>query len=274
MRKKYAIPEMQCIASGLRVDIIKMLAQAGSGHPGGSLSMVELLVALFFNVLTIDPENPTWEDRDRFHLSKGHGCPALYAVLAKLGYFPPEELCNLRQLGCLLQGHPHPRTPGIDVASGSLGQGLSVACGFALASRLDKKDNYTFTLLGDGELQEGQVWEAAMFAAHYRLDRLIAVVDHNGMQIDGALEDVMNIQPLVKKWESFGFYTIEVDGHDIAKILDSFQNAKAAKGKPKVIIAKTVKGKGVSFMEHNVGFHGKAPNADETDKALKELGGA
>jgi transketolase len=259
--------------SEIRVDIITMLAKAQSGHPGGSLSMVDILVALFYKIMKYDPKNPRWEERDRFHLSKGHGCPALYAVFARVGYFSRDELSTLRQFGTLLQGHPHPKTPGVEVASGSLGQGLSVACGMALAERLDKKDSYVFTVLGDGEMQEGQVWEAANFAAHFKLDNLIAIVDCNGLQIDGRVSDIMNIEPLAKKWEAFGFIVREIDGHDIEQIIETLLELKSLTGKPKVILARTVKGKGVSFMENNVDFHGKAPTHEETDQALDELKG-
>ena len=266
-----ALQRLQRVTNETRVDIVTMLSAAKSGHPGGSLSIVELVVTLFYHIMNLDPQNPQWEGRDRFHLSKGHGCPALYAVLARLGYFPSDELARLRQLGGLLQGHPHPRTPGIEVASGSLGQGLSIACGMALSNRLDKKNSCVYVLLGDGELQEGQIWEAAMFASHYRLDNLYVIVDCNGIQIDGKVADIMNVQPLTKKFEAFGFHVSEVDGHDIAAIVHVVEAAQKVKGKPKVIIANTIKGKGVSFMEHNLDFHGKAPTNDETDKALGEL---
>jgi len=268
---KQQLQRLRQLSNDIRVDVITMLGNAKSGHPGGSLSIVELIVALFYCIMNIDSNNPEWEERDRFHLSKGHGCPALYAVLARLGYFPIEEFNNLRQLGGLLQGHPHPRTPGIEVASGSLGQGLSVACGMALADRLDKKNSSVYVLLGDGELQEGQVWEAAMLASHYNLDNLYVIIDYNGMQIDGKIEVVMDVQPLIKKFDAFGFHVSEVDGHNIERIVKVIESAQKVKGKPKVIIARTIKGKGVSFMEHNLDFHGRAPNNDETDKALTEL---
>ncbi len=268
---KNELQNLRKIANEVRVDVITMLSAAKSGHPGGSLSVVELVVSLFYWVMNIDPKNPKWEGRDRFHLSKGHACPTLYSVLARLGYFPKDELNKLRQLGGILQGHPHPRTPGVEVASGSLGQGLSVACGMALADRLDRKNSCTYVILGDGELQEGQVWEAAMFASHYRLDNLYVFIDYNRMQIDGKIEEIMNVQPLIKKFESFGFYVNEVDGHNIKEIVDMIGDARKIKGKPKVIIANTVKGKGVSFMENNLDFHGKSPNNGETDKAINEL---
>jgi len=262
------------IVTEIRVDIIKMLTKAKSGHPGGSLSMVEILVALFCKCMKFDPKNPKWEGRDRFHLSKGHAAPALYAMFAKVGYFAPEELGKLRQFGSFLQGHPHPKTPGVEVASGSLGQGLSVACGMALADKMDKKDTTIYTVLGDGELQEGQVWEGASFAAHYALDNLIVFVDRNGLQIDGKVCEIMNIDPLAKKWESFGFIVKEIDGHDLEEVITTIEDLKTVKGKPKVIIANTVKGKGVSFMEHNAGYHGVVPTSDEEKQAISDLKGA
>jgi transketolase len=257
----------------VRSDTIKMLATAQSGHPGGSLSMVEILVALFCKLMKHDPKNPLWNERDRFHLSKGHGCPSLYALFARLGYFSADELPTLRKFGSLLQGHPHPKTPGIEVPSGSLGQGLSVACGMALAEKLHKKDAFVYTIMGDGEMQEGQIWEAANFAAHYKLDNLIAFVDYNGLQIDGRVCNIMNIEPLAQKWESFGFLVKEIDGHDLREIIEAVEELKPISGKPKVLLAKTIKGKGVSFMENNIDFHGKAPSSDETDRAIEELKG-
>lgn len=251
--------------------VIRMLAKAGSGHPGGSLSSTDIIAALYFGVMRHKPEDPAWSDRDRFHLSKGHCCPALYAVLALSGYFPEDKLWTLRKLGSLLQGHPDRRTPGIEVASGSLGQGLSVALGMALAARLDKKDFRVYCLLGDGELQEGNVWEAVMAAAHYEADNLCAIVDSNGYQIDGHVSEVMDIHPLGVKWEGFGWNVLECDGHSIEQLLECFRKAKECKGKPTVIIANTVKGKGVSFMEHVVDFHGRAPTREEEIKALQEL---
>lgn len=267
------LDRLKRIVSEIRSDTITMLAKAQSGHPGGSLSMVEILVALFYKIMKYDVKNPAWPGRDRFHLSKGHGCPALYALFARVGYFSTDELSTLRQFGSLLQGHPHPKTPGIEVPSGSLGQGLSVACGMAVAEKLDKKDACVFTIMGDGEMQEGQIWEAANFAAHFKLDNLIAFVDCNGLQIDGRVSDIMNIEPLAKKWEAFGFLVREIDGHDISQIIETVEEIKHQKGKPKVILANTIKGKGVSFMENNVDYHGKAPSVDETDRAIEELKG-
>ncbi|MCK5346181.1 MAG: transketolase [Candidatus Heimdallarchaeota archaeon] len=265
------LEELTQLAKNIRVDIISMLAKAGSGHPGGSLSSVEIMVALFFHLMNIDPENPELPERDRFHLSKGHGCPALYAALARRGYFSQEKLNTIRQLGSILQGHPHHETPGVDVASGSLGQGLSIACGMAIGSRLAKQSSVVYTLLGDGELQEGQVWEAATFAAHNKLDNLYVFVDYNKLQIDGPIEEVMNIPYLAERWKVFGFEVMAVDGHSIEEIINAVEALKKVSGKPKVIVANTIKGKGVSFMENNVAFHGKATTEEETKQALEEL---
>ena len=248
-----------------------MIAKAGSGHPGGSLSATDLITALFFSVLKHDPHNLKWPERDRFHMSKGHCCPLWYAVLAESGYFPKETLMTLRQLGSMLQGHPDNRTPGVDVSSGSLGQGLSVALGMSLAARVDKLDYRVYVLLGDGEIQEGNIWEAAMAAAHFKCDNICAILDYNGLQIDGATKDIMNLEPISAKWQAFGWHTISIDGHNMKEILKAYNEAKTIKGKPVIIIARTVKGKGVSFMENTVEFHGRAPTADETEKALKEL---
>lgn len=268
---KSKIPFLKDKANQMRKLIIEMLAEAASGHPGGSLSATEIISCLYFEVLNHDSKKPEWSERDRFHLSKGHCCPALYAALALSGYFSKQELNNLRKIGSILQGHPDRRTPGIEVASGSLGQGLSVSLGMALAARLDKKTWRSYCLMGDGEIQEGNVWEAAMAAAHFKLDNLCAIIDYNSFQIDGRTEDVMGLEPLVNKWESFGWHVIESDGHNIEELLQAFKKAKAVKLKPTVIIAQTVKGKGVSFMEHVVDFHGRAPNQKERDIALKEL---
>lgn len=265
------IKELEEKARQIRRLIIKMLSLAGSGHPGGSLSSTDIVTCLYFSVMRHNPKNPQWPQRDRFHLSKGHCCPLWYAVLAESGYFPEEELWTLRNLGSNLQGHPDWRTPGVDVASGSLGQGLSVAIGMALAARLDQATFRIYCLLGDGEIQEGQVWEAAMAAAHFRCDNLCAILDYNGYQIDGKVKDIMNLEPLTEKWQAFGWHTINIDGHNIAEILDAFEQVKAIKGKPAIIIAKTIKGKGVSFMENVVDFHGRAPTEEEAKKALEEL---
>jgi transketolase len=251
-----------------------MLAHAGSGHTGGSLSCVEILTVLYFQVMRHNPKDPNWSCRDRFILSKGHACPALYAVLALCGYFKEEDLYTLRRLNSPLQGHPDMlTTKGVEISTGSLGQGLSVGVGMALAGKkLDKKDYYVYVLLGDGEVQEGQVWEAAMSAAHYKLDNIIAFIDYNKYQIDGKLEDVMEIEPLFDKWQAFGWYTQTVDGHDISSLIEAIERAKKIKEKPKMIIAQTIKGKGVSFIENDPQkYHGIAPTRHEAELALKEL---
>ena len=265
------IRELQEKAKQIRRLIVQMLAEAGSGHPGGSLSSADLITALFFSVLRHNPKEPSWPQRDRFHMSKGHCCPLWYAVLAESGYFPLERLSTLRKMGSMLQGHPDRRTPGVEVASGSLGQGLSVALGMSLAARIDKLDYRVYVLLGDGESQEGNVWEAAMAASHYACDNLCAIIDYNGFQIDGRTCDVMNLEPLAQKWQAFGWHTIEIDGHDMQQIVAAYQEAQGVKGKPSVIIARTIKGKGVSFMENVVDFHGRAPTKEEAQKALQEL---
>ncbi len=269
MSKK--IQDLKKKANKIRKLVVRMLAKAGSGHPGGSLSSTDIVTCLFFEVMKVDPENPSWPDRDRFHLSKGHCCPAVYAVLAEKGFFDQEHLWTLRQLGSLLQGHPDRRTPGIEVASGSLGQGLSVSLGMALAGKLDKKDYRVYCLMGDGELQEGNIWEAAMAAAHYKCDNLCGIVDFNRFQIDGRIEEIMNLEPLVNKWESFGWHVVQCDGHNIEQLLKAFEQARFVKLKPTMIIAHTIKGKGVSFMEHVKDFHGRAPNEQEHRDALAEL---
>lgn len=265
------ISKLESKTKEIRRLIVEMLFKAGSGHPGGSLSATELLVSLFYEVIKADPKKSNSPDRDRFHLSKGHCCPLVYAILADLNFFNKEELWKLRKLGALLQGHPDARTPGIEVPSGSLGQGLSVALGMSLAGRLDKRDYRVYCLMGDGEIQEGSIWEAAMAATHYKCDNLCAMLDYNGFQIDGAVSQVMNLEPIVEKWKAFGWHTISIDGHDIPQVLNAYEEASTIKGKPTIIIAKTTKGKGVSFMENVVNFHGCAPNDDETQKALKEL---
>lgn len=264
--------DMKQITKQMRTDIIEMVAAAGCGHPGGSLSVCDIMATLFYEKMNIDPKNPAWEDRDRLVLSKGHVAPALYAALAGLGYFPHEDLITLRKSYSHLQGHPNMNdTPGVDMSTGSLGQGLSVANGMALAGRLDGRDYYVYCILGDGEIQEGQVWEAAMSSAHYKLDHVIAFVDYNGLQIDGSNEEVMGIAPVDKKFESFGWNVICIDGHDCQAISDAVDEAKRSEGKPTVIIAKTVKGKGVSFMENVAFWHGTAPNAEQAKQALAEI---
>ncbi len=264
--------ELQRIANKLRLHVIEMTYAANSGHPGGSLSAADIISALYFKVMRHDPKNPNWEDRDRFILSKGHVAPVLYAALAESGYFPVEDLITLRQLGSKLQGHPvRGKAPGVEMSTGSLGQGLSMSCGIALAGKMDGKDYKVYCMLGDGELQSGQNWEAAMFAANYKLNNLIAIVDRNRLQICGNTEEVMSLEPLVDKWMAFGWDVIETDGHDIDKVVAAFEEAKADRDSPVVIIFNTVKGKGVSFMENNPGFHGKACNATEYKQAVEEL---
>lgn len=264
--------ELKKIANRLRLHVIEMTSAANSGHPGGSLSSADIVTALYFSVMKHDPKNPQWEDRDRFVLSKGHVAPVLYAALAESGYFPVEDLITLRKLGSKLQGHPvRGKVPGVEMSTGSLGQGLSMSCGIALAGKMDGKDYKTYCLLGDGELQSGQNWEAAMLASNYKLNNLIAIVDRNHLQICGDTKDVMEIDPLEDKWLSFGWNVIETDGHDMNKILAAFADAKSFTDGPTVIIFETVKGKGVSFMENNAGFHGKACNAEEHAKAVEEL---
>lgn len=261
-------------ATILRKDIVEMLYKAGSGHPGGSLSAVEILSALYFKEMNVDEKNPMWKERDRFVLSKGHAAPVLYAALGEKGFFPKSELWKLRKIGNLLQGHPEMKNiPGVDMSTGSLGQGFSTAVGMALGLKTDKSESRVFTLLGDGELQEGIVWEAAMAAAHYNLDNLTAFVDYNGLQIDGPNEEVMGVNPITDKFKAFGWNVLTADGHNFAEILQALEKAKETKGKPTVIVAKTVKGKGVSFMEDQAGWHGKAPNKEERDQAMNELGG-
>ncbi len=264
--------ELQRMANKLRLHVVEMTYAANSGHPGGSLSAADIISALYFKVMKHDPKNPNWEDRDRFILSKGHVAPVLYAALAESGYFPVEDLITLRQLGSKLQGHPvRGKVPGVEMSTGSLGQGLSMSCGIALAGKMDGKDYKVYCMLGDGELQSGQNWEAAMFAANYKLNNLIAIVDRNRLQICGDTEEVMSLEPLVDKWMAFGWDVIETDGHDIDKVVAAFEEAKADRDSPVVIIFNTVKGKGVSFMENNPGFHGKACNATEYKQAVEEL---
>jgi len=256
----------------LRVSILQMLYDAGSGHPGGSLSSADILGVLFYNIMKHDPGNPGWTERDRFILSKGHICPALYAVLADCGYFPAGELKKLRKYGSILQGHPSSeRTPGVEVSSGSLGQGLSISVGLALGARLNDERHRVYCLMGDGELQEGQVWEAAMAAGHYKLDQLCGIIDNNGLQIDGRVSDVMSVYPLKEKWQAFNWNVIEVDGHDVVGLEKAFRQAEAYKGKPTVLIAHTIKGKGVSFMENSAGWHGVAPDREQFEAAMEEL---
>lgn len=263
---------LQTISTKIRIGILDSVFHAQSGHPGGSLSCADILTALYFHIMRLDPSNPTWEDRDRFILSKGHCSPALYSALALRGFFPFEELKNFRQLNSFLQGHPDmKRVPGVDMSTGSLGQGLSVGIGMALAGKLNKKDYRVYVLLGDGEIQEGQIWEAAMAAVHYKLDNLIAFLDYNKLQIDGLISKVMSPEPIDEKFKAFGWYVINIDGHDFNQIISAVENAKAIKDKPSLIICNTIKGKGVSFMEGDPSWHGKAPNEEQYKKAIAEL---
>lgn len=270
-KKRPDIKELKKKAIQIRKDILNMLHEAGSGHTGGSLSLVEIMLTLYYYNLKHDPKKPSWRQRDKFLLSKGHGCPALYAVLADRGYFPKEELLTLRKLGSRLQGHPQLGLPGVEISSGSLGQGLSIANGMALADRLDGIDSRLYCIMGDGETNEGQIWEAAMTASHYKLDKICGIVDFNRLQIDGFCCDIKDMGPYVRKWQDFGWSAFEADGHDFGQLMDAFDKAEKIKGKPQVIIAHTVKGKGISFIENQVKWHGIAPKKDELEKALKEL---
>lgn len=264
--------DLRSIAAGLRWHIIAMVAAANSGHPGGSLSAVEIVTALYFKLMKLDVDRPRWEDRDLFVLSKGHATPVYYAALAERGFFDPAELLSFRGLNSRLQGHPDRNsTPGVDMTTGSLGQGLSAANGMALAAKLDGREQWIYVLLGDGECQEGQVWEAAMTAAHYSLDNCIAFVDLNGLQIDGETSRVMNIASISEKFSSFNWHVQEIDGHDFSEIIAAVQRAKEVRGQPSVIVARTVKGKGVSFMENQAGWHGRAPGQEQAQQALQEL---
>lgn len=265
--------ELMKTACKVRMGVIEAVFNAKSGHPGGSLSIADLLTYLYFKEMKVDPKNPKWEDRDRLVLSKGHTAPGLYSVLAQKGYFPEDELKGLRQVGRMLQGHPDMKTiPGVDMSSGSLGQGISVACGMALSAKISDASYRVFTILGDGEIQEGQVWEAAMFAGFRKLDNLIAIVDNNGLQIDGKIDEVNSPYPIDEKFKAFNWHVINLDdAHDFDKIEAAFEEAKSVKGKPVVIIQKSVKGKGVSFMENNAAWHGTAPNAEQYEQAMSEL---
>ena len=264
--------QLMATACKVRMNAVRGVHAAKAGHPGGSLSAADMFTYLYFKEMKVDPANPKWEDRDRFVLSKGHTAPGLYATLALRGFFPVDDMDTLRQIGSHLQGHPNMNeTPGVDMSTGSLGQGISAAAGMALAAKYLKKDCRVYTLLGDGEIQEGQVWEAMMFAAHYKLDNLCVIVDNNGLQIDGKVADVMSPYPIPEKLAAFGFEVVEIDGHDFDQIEAAFEKAKATKGKPFGIVMKTTKGKDVSFMENNAGWHGKAPNDDEYAQAMSEL---
>jgi len=272
MSKITDIQELEQIAKKARRNIIEQVYSAKSGHPGSSLSCVDILTVLYFNEMNINSNEPKMEDRDRLILSKGHASPALYSILAQRGYFPEEELAQFRKLGSRLQGHADlKKLPGIDMSSGSLGQGLSIACGMCLSSKLKKINNRIYCIVGDGEIQEGQIWEACMTASHYKLDNLCLIVDNNNLQIDGKIEDVMGPYPIVDKLESFGFKVLKVDGHNIEKLLKVFEEAKTIKKQPVAIVAKTIKGKGITFMEDKAQWHGKAPSQEEYERAITEL---
>lgn len=273
MSRKASIDELNKIAHEIRKDIIVMLEKSASGHPGSSLSIADIVTALFFRVMRHDPKNPHWADRDRFVLSKGHAAPALYAAYARSGYFPHDWIYSLRQLGSPLQGHPDRRKLDfVEASTGSLGQGLSIGLGIALAAKLDKKDYHTYCVIGDGESNEGQIWEAAMFASHHDLDNITVILDYNKFQLDGAVKDILDMEPMGQKWQAFGWHVEEINGHNMDEILEAIERVKKVKHQPSIIIAHTVKGKGVSFMEHNNHFHGVAPTHEEAKRALLELG--
>ncbi len=272
MANKDLIQSLEGRAQAVRRKIVQATTAAGSGHPTSSFSETEILVALYFHILRHRPEDPSWEDRDRFILSKGHGAPGLFAVLAEAGYFPADELESLRALGSRLQGHPTPHAPGVEVSTGALGQGLSFSNGLALAGRLKGANWRVYTLMGDGELHEGQVWEAAMTAAKYKLDNLTGMVDYNHISQSGKLSDIKHLVPLAEKWRAFGWHTVEIDGHDLGAIVEALEAARGFEGRPSMIIAHTVKGKGVSFLENAMGWHGKAMDPEQAARALEELG--
>ncbi len=268
------VKELEEKAQRFRIEIIKMIYNAQSGHPGGSLSAVDILTCLYLHQMRVKPEDPFWEDRDRFILSKGHAAPALYVILAELGYFPKENLFTLRQIGSILQGHPDMRkTPGVEISTGSLGNGLSIGIGMALSAKLSKKDFHTYVLIGDGECDEGEIWEAAMASAKYKLDNLTGICDFNRVQLDGPIDEIMPLDSLPEKWRSFNWNVIQIDGHKINEILEALDKANKIKDKPTIIVAHTIKGKGVSFMENKFQWHGRAPNKEEYEIAMQELGG-
>jgi len=268
------INELEAAAKRIRKHIIEMIYEAGSGHPGGSLSAADILTALYFHILRHDPKKPDWPDRDRFVLSKGHAAPALYATLAEVGYLPLEELCTLRKMGSRLQGHPCMRkTPGVEMSTGSLGHGLAAGNGMALAAKLDRKLYRIYVLCGDGEMDVGETWEAAMLASHYKLDNITMYIDRNKLQLDGPTEKIMSLEPLSDKWKAFGWHVIEINGHSMKEIIHATNESKGIKGRPTAIICHTIKGKGVSYMEGSLHFHGKAPSKAEYEQAMKELGG-
>ena len=274
MEEAMDIKALEKTAAEVRVGVVKAIHNAGSGHPGGSLSAADIVTALYFSEMNVYPKNPKMEGRDKFILSKGHAGPVQYSALALKGYFPVEDFMTLRKLGSKFQGHPDMnKVPGIEMSTGSLGQGFAAAGGMAIANKLNNDPGRIYVLLGDGEIQEGIVWEAAMSAAHYKLDNMVGILDYNGLQIDGRNEDVMTVAPVADKFRAFGWNVLEINGHDFEEILDAFAKARECKGKPTMIVAKTVKGKGVSFMEDNAAWHGKAPNDEETEQAVAELGG-
>ncbi len=265
------VAELEQTAKDLRRLVIKMLCEAKSGHPGGSLSSADIVTALYFRIMKHDSQNPDWAERDRFIMSKGHAVPIVYAAMSRTGYFPEDELMTLRKIDSRLQGHPSVKDlPGLEASTGSLGQGLSIGLGMALANRMDGLDGTVYVVLGDGEIQEGQVWEAAMTSAHYKADNLVAILDRNGFQLDGTTDEIMNVDPLVEKWEAFGWRVLSIDGHDMKQVVDALETA-ADPGRPTAIVAETVKGKGVSFMENDNDYHGKAPTPEQVELAMKEL---
>ena len=271
-QKPMSVEELEKMAVIIRCDIIDMICTAAAGHPGGSLSAADVVTALYFRIMRIDPENPDWPDRDRFILSKGHACPVWYAALAERGYFDKSHLKTLRQMGSILQGHPDMlKTPGIDMTAGSLGHGLPAGLGMALSGKLQKKDYHVFVIIGDGESQEGSIWEASMAAPNFKLDNLTAILDYNHLQNDYSVDDIMPIHPPVDKWRAFGWHVIDIDGHDMAQVVAALEEAKSHKGKPTMIVANTVKGKGVSYMENVCEWHGRAPCQEEAEQALEEL---
>src|ERR1700681_4222456 len=272
MQKTSNADELASLCKRMRRELIEMITTAKSGHPGGSLSAAEIVVTLFFDVMRHDPANPKWADCDRFILSKGHCCPILYAVMAECGYCPKDQLNTLRKLGSMYQGHPDVRfLPALEASTGSLGEGLSLGLGMGLADRLDGRPNRTYVMLGDGETQEGQIWESAMSGPFHKVDNVVAIVDYNGIQLDGFVKDIMDVAPLADKWRAFNWHTIEINGHDFPAIRQALEEAQATKGRPTCIVAHTIKGKGVSFMENNPKFHGTAPTPAEVELALKEL---
>jgi transketolase len=271
-QKPMSVEELEKMAVIIRCDIIDMICTAAAGHPGGSLSAADVVTALYFRIMRLDPQNPDWPDRDRFILSKGHACPVWYAALAERGYFDRSHLKTLRQMGSILQGHPDMRkTPGIDMTAGSLGHGLSAGLGMALSGKLQQKDYHVFVIIGDGESQEGSIWEASMAAPNFKLDNLTAILDYNHLQNDYSVDDIMPIHPAVDKWQAFGWHVLDIDGHNMAQVVAALEEAKSHKGKPTMIVANTVKGKGVSYMENVCEWHGRAPCQEEADQALAEL---